>query len=195
MVVSNPGSLNSTDTAVQNRLTALSFTIILADDDSVSEGDTINRELVYISDSVNEGALGGKLCDARAPILITKAGLYDDMNMTASGDSGAEGGQTAIDIVDSGSSLAAGLSGNVTIYTGGNNIGWGNPKGSAQQVASIVEPPPSTKVTIFAYGSGANITCGGLPARRVAFPLSSGATLTIDGWRLFDATVNWAANP
>ena len=193
MVVSNPGSLNSTDTAVQNRLTALSFTIILADDDSVSEGDTINRELVYISDSVNEGTLGGKLCDARAPILITKAGLYDDMNMTPGGAVGAEGGQTAIAIVDSGSSLAAGLSGNVTIYTGGNNIGWGNPQGSAQQVASIVGD--TAKVTIFAYGSGANITCGGLPARRVAFPLSSGATLTIDGWRLFDAAVNWAANP
>ena len=173
---------------MQNRLIALSFTVILADDDTVVVADTLNRELVYISDSVNEGALGATLCDARAPVIGAKAALYDEMNMP-SGGNGYEANQPDIDIIDPSHPMAAGLSGTVSLLTGSNNMGWGVTQPGAQQVASIAGDP--SRITIFAYPASANVTCAALPVRRVGFPLASGAALTLDGWRLFDAAVNW----
>lgn len=187
--MADPGALNSTDTAVQQRLTALSFTVVLADDNTVVVGDTLNQELVFISDSVNEGALGATLCDARAPVIVAKAALYDEMNLTAAGNNGSEVNQTSIDIIDPAQPMAAGLAGTVPLLTGSNNIGWAVTQPGAQQVASITGDPG--RITIFGYPASANITCAALPARRVGFPLAAGAALTLEGWRLFDAAVNW----
>jgi hypothetical protein len=183
--------LNGTDTAVQNRLIALSFTVILADDNTIVEGDTLNRELVIISDSVNEGALGATLCDARAPTIVAKAALYDEMNMVlpGGGNNGSDANQTNVDIIDPAHPMAAGLSGSVPLLTGSNNMGWGITQPGVQQVATIAGD--SSRSTIFAYPASAVITCSGLPIRRVGFPLAAGSTLTLDGWRLFDAAVNW----
>jgi hypothetical protein len=85
--------------------------------------------------------------------------------------------------------MAAGLTGAVPLLTGSNNMGWAITQPGAQQVATISGDPG--RMTIFGYPAGANITCAGLPARRVGFPLAAGATLTLEGWRLFDAAVNW----
>ena len=121
-------------------------------------------------------------------MIVAKAVLYDEMNMAASNN--YEPNQTGVDIVDPAHPIAAGLSGTVTILTGGNNIGWGNNlQPGVQQVASVAGDPSRT--TIFAYPASANVTCAALPVRRVGFPLASGAALTLDGWRLFDAAVNW----
>jgi hypothetical protein len=189
--VADPGSLNGTDTAVQNLLIALSITVILADDNTIVEGDTLNRELVIISDSVNEGALGATLCDARAPTIVAKAALYDEMNMVlpGGGNNGSDANQTNVDIIDPAHPMAAGLSGSVPLLTGSNNMGWGITQPGVQQVATIAGD--SSRSTIFAYPASAVITCSGLPIRRVGFPLAAGSTLTLDGWRLFDAAVNW----
>jgi hypothetical protein len=123
--------------------------IILADDNTVVVADTLNRELVYISDSVNEGTLGATLCDARAPVIVAKTALYDEMNMTAPGNNNSEANQTNIDIIDPAHPMAAGLSGSVPLLTGNNNMGWGITQPGAQQVATIAGDPSRT--TIFAY--------------------------------------------
>lgn len=197
MVVADPAALNSTDTAVRDRLIALSFTILLADDNSPTlPGDALNRELVFISDTVDEGTVGNQLCDARAPIIVAKASLYDEMNLIApAGTNGELPNQTDIDIILPTHPIAGGLSGVVTILNSSNNIGWGEPKPSADQIATIVGNP--TQVAIFAYDSDDTVTCAALPTRRVAFPLaaSTGASLTAAGWTLFDAAVNWASTP
>ncbi len=192
MVVANPGGLNSTEAAVRDRFINLSFFVILIDG-SVAQPDTLNKEIVFISDTVNDG-VGTTLCDIRAPIMAVKPSMYDELDMTnPPPDNGLEPNQTDIDIVDPGHPIAAGLSGTVSILTGNNNMGWGIPLTGAQSVASIAGDP--SRATIFAYMDG--IACAGFPARRVAFPLatSTGAALTADGWALFDAAVNWAATP
>jgi hypothetical protein len=140
---------------------------------------------------VNEGALGATLCDARAPTIVAKAALYDEMNMVlpGGGNNGSDANQTNVDIIDPAHPMAAGLSGSVPLLTGSNNMGWGITQPGVQQVATIAGD--SSRSTIFAYPASAVITCSGLPIRRVGFPLAAGSTLTLDGWRLFDAAVNW----
>ena len=198
MVVANPGGLNSTEAAVRDRFINLSFFVILIDG-SVAQPDTLNKEIVFISDTVNDG-VGTTLCDIRAPIMAVKPSMYDELNMTnPPPDNGLEPNQTDIEIVDSGHpiAIASGLSGIVSVFNPSKNMGWGIPLAGAQSVASIASD--LTKATLFAYSGG--IACAPFPARRVAFPLPlpSGtlpeAMLTPDGWTLFDAAVLWAAVP
>ena len=193
-MVADPAALNSTDTAVRDRLIALSFIILLADDNSPTlPTEALNREFVYVSDNIVDTAnVSAGLCDARAPVMVARSDIYNAMNMTAS--NGINTNQTDIEIINSVHPMAAGLTGTVTILTSNNNIGWGSPFPSADQIATTGNP---SEITIFAYDTDDTITCAMLPAKRVGFPLaaSTGASLTAEGWQLFDAAVDWAATP
>ena len=199
MVVANPSALNSTEADVRDRFINLSFIVILADN-SVTPTDTLNKDIVFISDTAND-AVGGNLCAIRAPIMAVKPSMYDELNMTnPPPDNGLEPTQTDIDIVDPGHPIASGLSGTVSVFTSSNDMGWGIPLAGAQSVASLAGDP--TRATLFAYQG--NISClPAVPIRRVAFPLTTTwppppmpeGTLTPDGWTLFDAAVLWAAVP
>ncbi|MFN3487295.1 MAG: hypothetical protein ACK44W_17650, partial [Planctomycetota bacterium] len=71
------------------------------------------------------------------------------------------------------------------------------PAGSALVVATLPNDP--SRVLVFAYPRGADLTGGPAPERRVgfSFPEDSGVGFTEDAWALFDAAALWclAAEP
>jgi hypothetical protein len=103
--------------------------------------------------------------------------------------------QTQINIVDSTSPLAAGFpNGLVTVVSAANAFSYGAPTG-AHIVATTTNDP--TQACIYYYEKGdKGFNDFVMPARRVFYYFGDNTetALTADGWRLFDATVDWAAN-
>jgi hypothetical protein len=102
-------------------------------------------------------------------------------------------GQTSLAIVTPGSPLAAGLSGTVAISTVADTLPQGSP-GAAAVIAARL--PGTTTASDFGYDTGAAMPGLAAPARRVGLFLgdNTAATLTANGWAMFDAAVTWARN-
>lgn len=186
--------MNSVDTAVQNRLIALGFAVTVIDDNVVDIPTAEDSNVVFISNTCDPSTAVSGLGPARATIVVSHAGLYDELGLTQPGDNGTVSGQTTIDIIDPAHPLAAGLSGTVTVLTAANQMGWGVPDNAAL-VGTITGVPDN--YTLFGYEAGTFIPGGyEVTRRRVGFFLSSatGATLTNEGWALFDASIIWAFN-
>jgi hypothetical protein len=100
--------------------------------------------------------------------------------------------QTQVAITMAANPLAAGLpAGNVTVYTAMSRLVAGAPAGTATKVATV--PGMAALATIFSYDAGMTMVGGfKAPARRVGFFAHQTATLSPDGWKLFDAAVAWA---
>jgi hypothetical protein len=90
--------------------------------------------------------------------------------------------------------LAAGLSGAVPVMARPQGLKWGKVPPTTVTIAVSEDDPQ--KAVIFGYESGAALATGKpAPERRVGLFLSndSAASLTREGWALFDAAVHWAA--
>lgn len=89
--------------------------------------------------------------------------------------------------------LAAGRSGLVTVTTARTTLAWGKPAAGAAIVARL--PANPGRAAIFAYEKGMGMVGLAAPARRVGLFLgdTAAASLTADGWALFDAAVRWAS--
>jgi len=189
-------SLNDGDAAVMSMLEAMDYTVTVVDDAASTTGDATGMDLVVLSSTVNSNSVADKFRDVTVPVLNWEQALQDDMEMVDPGDSGARGtvnGQTQVAIVDSGHAMAAGLSGNVTVYSSSQKMSWGKPNGNAQTVAVLTGD--STRVVVYGYEIGAGMYSGlNAPARRVHLFLENNgaAYLATDGVALFEAAVDWA---
>ena len=122
---------------------------------------------------------------------------------TSGVDYGVTGTSTAFEIVNRKHRLAAGLGGR-PIVSSGQPMAWGAPLANALRIARLGPGADASKITLFAYESGTTwpgqTGCGTppgpcfLPARRVGL-FRADNTLTPDGWALFEAAVNFAAEP
>jgi hypothetical protein len=134
------------------------------------------------------------------PYLLYEPALYTDIFGAGNGSSsGVSGGVT---IVNSSHTLAAGLSGDVSIYTGAEN--------TSRFVVSEVSPGTTViaqMVSTPAHGVFAVLEAGALggpsdtttwPHLRMAVPCWDGwdpALVTTDGWKLLDGAVAYALVP
>jgi hypothetical protein len=93
--------------------------------------------------------------------------------------------------------LAAGLTGQLAVLAKPQGLRWGLPGEDAIIIARFPGAPnPRPQGAVFAYERGSEMPGGRAAARRVALFLGNGRvvrSLTPDGWRLFDAAVNWSA--
>ena len=94
---------------------------------------------------------------------------------------------------ETGSPLAAGLTGRVAVTTAASSFTWGRPGAGAVVVARQVGT--TGHATVFGYERGAAMVGLTAPARRVGLFLSDStpSRLTSQGWTLFDAAVRWAS--
>jgi hypothetical protein len=195
LVVGNV-TLNDGDTAVKSMLEAMSYTVTVVDDSASTTGDATGMDLVVISSTVNSNSVTDKFRDVTVPVINWEQAVQDDMEMVDPADSGARGtvnSQTQVAIVDSGHAMAAGLSGNVTVYTSSQKMSWGKPNANAETIAVLTGD--ATRVVIYGYDTGASMYSGlTAPAPRVHLFLenSGAAYLTADGVALFEAAVDWA---
>lgn len=164
-------------------------------DSMTTPGSAAGKKVVVLSYSVDSEEVRGKFNDAAVPIIVTEHNLLDSLGMTAPGGGhGWQLGVTQVTVTAPDHPLAAGFSGDVTVYTKSGEVFWGIPSPAAIKVASV-KGNPGRPVT-FVYAAGAMMVGGKVaPAKRVQFFL--GAHLTPDRWlnpaglKMLDAAIDW----
>jgi PKD repeat protein len=183
----------SGDEAVTARLLSLGYEVITKSDGAVTIADASDVELVLISSTITSGTVGATFTDAPVPVIVWEPYLFDDMGMTGGGegdDYGFDESAHAVDLVGANQALAAGLTPGLTAT--GPVVTYGVPGPGAAVVATL--PGDQSRSTIFAYEEGSQMVSGTAPSRRLGFFFfdNTAASLSEDGWRLFDAGVEWA---
>ncbi len=82
LVVKSPTSLSAGDAAVQARMVAAGHTVTRADDNTVTAAQAGAVDLVIISSSVVDTALGSRLVGVPTPTLVAKPYLLDNYQLT-----------------------------------------------------------------------------------------------------------------
>jgi hypothetical protein len=157
-------------------------------------------DLLVISSSINRTNLfdGGKprFKDLPIPTIVMKDGTIEVMGLGtgSSGGFSTAVGETQISIIAPSDPLAAGLMGNVTVYTKGDRLIWANPGPMARKIATVVGH--ADEITIFAYAAGAPMVGGSTaPAKRMGFFIHRNTNYSPDGLKLFDAAVDYLLAP
>jgi hypothetical protein len=157
-------------------------------------------DVLVISSSINRTNLfdGGKarFKDVAIPTIVMKDGTIEVMGLgTGSAGGFSTGvGETQISIIAAKDPLAAGLMGNVTVYTKGDRLIWANPGPMARKIATVVGQP--AQITIFAYAAGAPMVGGNVaPAKRMGFFIHRNTSYSADGLKLFDAALDYLLAP
>jgi hypothetical protein len=192
--VGAPAALTPGESAVRSHLLAAGYQVVVADDGTVTLGDTTSKAFALVSSGVDSTIFGTRLRTATVPIWIAKPFLFDDYGLTGSraGVDYDSKVATSVTITAVGHPMAAGRTGTVQIQTGNNRVSWGHPPASATVVALA-----GADATIFTIAAGA-LLANGQPAAgcRLTFPLFNNAptTFTAHGWALFDAAAEWAVD-
>jgi hypothetical protein len=119
--------------------------------------------------------------------------------IAASSGKGSVNSTTLCALVDTSSPLVSdvmsGVGFKMILDTRSTSLYWGTPGGSPIRAASIMGQ--TTQVVSFAYEKGAAMATGTAAARRVGFgvKVDSFQDLTIEGFKLFTAALEWAAGP
>jgi subtilisin family serine protease len=195
MVVWDPEELDNSDVVLKNRLESIGYIVTLIMDEDATASSATGHDVVLISDSVGSGYVNSKFRNVTVPVVVLENYIYDDMLMTGNKsktDFDDLSGQTQIAITDSTHPLAAGLSGNQTVYTSSRSVAWGVPSTSAFRVGSV--SGDSSRFTIFGYDQGASMVGMTAPARRVGFFFSDSSASAINNQsgQLFEAAITWA---
>ncbi len=193
--------LSSSDEALKQRLKhvfGLGVDVQLARD--VSAAHAGGRRLVVVSESTYSKDLGARLAAVAVPTIVLEPAAWEAFGMTGSGwmnDFGESLAQTQVEIRTTDHPLAAGLpAGRAAVVAApGAKLVWGKPAASALKVATI--DGRTDAWVVFAYERGAAMRVGTAPARRAGWfaGRDTPASLTEQGWALFDAAVRWAAGP
>ncbi|MEA3226169.1 MAG: hypothetical protein U9Q07_09475, partial [Planctomycetota bacterium] len=108
------------DALIKNLLENLGHTVTYFDDDedeAATEAAAAAADLVYISESVGSGAIREEITEIETPMIVGEPYAWDEMGMTHGGGGTSAVASTDITIVSPGHSMAAGLSGTVTVLT------------------------------------------------------------------------------
>ncbi len=200
-VVTN-ATLNSSESAISNRLATNGFVVSVKSGSSVTTGDADGKSLVLISSSVASNDVNSKFARVIAPVMVWRRDLFDFMGMTATNSSGTNFGTTnlvhvAIPNASTNELMAAGLRGTNAVLTNASSMNWARVGSNAIVAASLTNDP--NKAVIFGYEKGDLMVGFGTnqfaaPGRRVGFMLTTNNAILLNsnGWKLFDAAVSWA---
>jgi hypothetical protein len=187
------------DLQMKARLEARGLVVDLRVDALSTAADAAGKAVVVISSSINRenlfDARKPRFQDAAVPTIVMKDGTIEVMGlgMGSAGGFSTEVGETKISIVAPEDPLAAGLTGDVTVYTKGDRLIWAQPGAAARKIATVVGK--ATEVTIFAYDKGAMMTGGPAPAKRMGFFIHRNTSYSADGLKLFDAALDYLLAP
>jgi hypothetical protein len=205
------------DLTMKARLEAKGLIVDTFEDKASTAADVMGHALVVISNSVDrrnlfDAAKKPKFRDVPVPAIVMKDGVIEVMGMGtgSSGGFSTPVGQTQIAIVAPGDALAAGLMGNVTVYTkmsgapcppcylrylqSSDRLIYAFPGPEAKTIATIIGK--ANESAIFAYPAGAKMIGGAVaPAKRMGFFIHRDTDYSADGIKLFDAAVDYLLTP
>ena len=184
------------DVPLQARL-AQKLTVDVLPEAMATSDSATGKAVVIISSSSSLAMVNTKFRDVNVPVILMEPNLMPSMQMTAdvATDHGTVAGQTKISLVKPAGPLAAGLSGDVTVYTVPWRVVFGAPSPAAMKVATVVGV--ADQMAIFAYPKDAMMVGKTAPAKRVGFFAHDSVTANLaeDGLKLLDAAVDWAIAP
>lgn len=178
----------------KKRLEMLGFTVTELGGDC-SGPPSAGFDVIVVSESCESArvASSGVFETIATPVVSAEGHWLDESGVAKEGLK--VGAQTTIEIIDSTHPIAAGLTGKVVVYPQPHTLFLGSqPAPGATKVATQDGNPQN--FALLAVDKGAQLTGGKTaPARRVHWfwEIEAGASLTGDGWKIFDASVNWAA--
>lgn len=153
--------------------------------------------VIYVSDSVNSSKIDAKLKSSPVPVVFAKNQVASDAGLIGVQKFGQDDGVQTVQMLDSKHPLAAGLKDTVAIYKENGKVSYGlHPGKDAVKIAEVPTSGDNRKTAIFAYEKGTkNINNETVPARQVYISMPTGEEpkLTDNGWKLFDAAIEWAA--
>jgi hypothetical protein len=184
----------SNDPIIISHLKKLGYQI-MDTTDSVFKAEAANGYgVVFISDSVNSSRIDAQLKNSTVPVVYAKTQSVSIAGLTGILDYGELNDVKAIQIKDNKHPLAAGLKDQVTVYNSNGKMGYAIPGKEAVIIATA--QGDDKKAVIFGYEKGAkNIKNEPIPARQVFFYLPAGQEMNQndEGWKLLDASIQWAA--
>lgn len=180
-----------------NRLKKQGYTVF----DIVDAHFTVEKAngygVIYISSAVNSSNIDSKLKQSTVPVVSSKTQVAGMIGMGGASNFGETSEVRTNVIRDSKHPIAAGLKDTIAIYKEDGKLSYSQ---SPSKEATIIAENPvngnNKQYTVFAYEKGAkNILGDPVPARQVFFSLPAGQepNLTDNGWKLFDAAIQWAA--
>lgn len=178
------------DQNVEGLLNSLGIDVMLVSDEAATAGDATGKDLILISSSVDPTALTADFSATAIPLIVWEADLYDDLNLATS--PGETAAITDLTIADASHPIADGfVAGDTTVYAEALPMASGQPGSGAVSVGAS-----GGQSTLFAYDTGAPMTTGTAPARRVGFFASSTGTgsATFAGMALLENAILWAAD-
>jgi hypothetical protein len=122
---------------------------------------------------------------------------YTNLGWIASSGKGSITSTTLVSLVDASTTLSSdlmtGVGFKMILDIRSTSLYWGTPAAAAIKVASIMGSP--TELVVFAYEKGAAMATGTAAARRVGFGVKTDSVqdVTIEGFKLLMAAVEWAA--
>jgi len=195
LVLTGEPPATAADAAVRDRLRADGFAPLLTRGAGSKASDANGKALLLLSATLDPATVLARFRTTAVPVVAWESALFDDLGMTGTVPSASFGtlaAQSALRIVRPGHTLAAGLSGAITVTSAPSTFSFGEPNASAIVVGRAL-PAPQHPV-LFAYERGAAMPGLVAPARRVGlfFSDTTATALTESGWKLFDAAVKWA---
>jgi multiple sugar transport system substrate-binding protein len=173
------------------------LTVDVLPEATATSDDANGKAVVVITASASAAGTDTKFKDVTTPVLLMEPNLLGVMGMTAvAGTSHNTTTETRVTIVAGNNPLAAGLTGNVNVYTMPYRVVWGIPGNQAIKVATVFGQP--TQVSIFAYPAGAQMVTGNAPGKRLSFFMHNNmvaGNVTESGFKLLDAAVDWLTAP
>lgn len=196
-------TLGTGDAAVRTRLQALGYTTAVKGASAATTADANGKAVVVVSSTVTASAVGTKFQSVAVPVVVWENVQYDSDYMRLTGTTagthyGTATGQTQVNIVDASHPLAGGLAAGARTVSAPGPYTWGKPQlsaGSQAIVAAQLTTGDTSRAAVFGYEKGASMVGQTAPARRVGLFLgdTTAASLTGDGWKLFEAAIRWAA--
>jgi hypothetical protein len=195
LYVAKDTSLVKRDTLFMQRLESRGIAMVIRADALLSGADTANINAIFFASTIS-GTSTSLLRVWKKPVIACETVLFNAMDLCGP-QTGVDFGNITdsidnISIIAPSHPLAAGFTGTVTVVNQNIALPWCTPAASATVVSTIPNQP--TQATIFCYESGAPLyDAAPAPARRVGMLLKMAVALNLNenGWKLFDAAVNW----
>jgi hypothetical protein len=196
-VVDNPGSLDDGDIILRQVLEGRGMTVTLAGPTGPASLAT-GQNVVMVSDGASASEWVPVFKDVPVPMIAFGNSAYQNLGWIAgSSGKGTVGSTTMCTLVDVSSPLVSdlmtGVGFKMILDSRSTSLYWGTPGGAGIRVASVMGA--ATQLAVFAFEKGAAMATGTAAARRVGFgvKIDSIQDLTIEGFKLFSAALEWAA--
>ncbi len=194
LFVAGTTDLSAGDVLTTARLGMLGYNVEIIDDQDSAPDKAHAKDLVFISSSVSPTRVKTSFTDVDVPVIVAEYQLFDDMNM-ATGSTNVDYGRSdiqGIEIVNSAHPIAAGLNGSPTIFSQDAKAAWAKPAAGADKIATLSDDADAA--VLFVFEANAEMVQGRAPAPRVGLFVQdiSAEFLTINGWTLFDAAIDYA---